>query len=126
MRDGNAGQCGRRDGGGDAGHHFERDAGVDQRQGLLAAAAEHERVAALEPHHLEARRGRVDQLTRDGLLRRLFTATAFADGDPVRAWRQRPQLRRHERVRQHHVGLTKTAHGFLGQQVGVAGPGADQ
>ena len=38
------------------GHHLERDAGGGERLGLLAAAAEHERVAALEPH--DAARGR--------------------------------------------------------------------
>ena len=46
-----AGVGGHRDRGADAGHHLEGDAGLRQRQGLLAAAAEHERVAALEPHH---------------------------------------------------------------------------
>ena len=40
----------RRDRARDAGHDFERHAGRDARLGLLAAAAEHERVAALEPH----------------------------------------------------------------------------
>jgi hypothetical protein len=93
VRDGNAGKCRCGDGGGDTGHHFELDAGVDERQGLLAAAAQHKRVAALEPHHAEAGRCRVDQLTRDGPLRRVFAATAFADGDPIRARRQRTQLR---------------------------------
>ena len=34
------------------GHHLERDAGIRQRLRLLAAAAEHERVAALQPHDL--------------------------------------------------------------------------
>jgi hypothetical protein len=56
----------------------------------------------------------------------VFAATTFAGGDPVRPRRQRAQLRRHERVRQHHIRLAKTARGFLGQQVGVARPGTDQ
>ena len=33
-----------------AGHELERDAGADERERLLPAAAEHERVAALEAH----------------------------------------------------------------------------
>ena len=39
------------------GHDLERHAGVGQRERLLAAAAEDERVAALEAHDLEALRG---------------------------------------------------------------------
>ena len=41
---------GRADGAGDAGHDLERDAGGGERLGLLAAPAEHERVAALQTH----------------------------------------------------------------------------
>ena len=48
--DRDAGVGGRADGAGDAGHDLERDAGRGERLGLLAAAAEHERVAALQPH----------------------------------------------------------------------------
>ena len=46
-RDAGVGRGG--DPGGDAGDDLERDAGGGQRLGLLAAAAEDERVAALEP-----------------------------------------------------------------------------
>ena len=42
-------------GGGDAGDDFDRDAGGAQDVDLLAAATEHERIAALEPHHRPAR-----------------------------------------------------------------------
>ena len=45
-----AGVRGGADRAGDAGHHLERDAGRGERLGLLAAAPEHERVAALQPH----------------------------------------------------------------------------
>ena len=41
----------RRDGGGDAGDDDEGDAGVDERFGLFAAAAEDEGIAALQAHH---------------------------------------------------------------------------
>ena len=56
-------RVGRRgDGGGDAGDDDEGDAGVDERLGLFAAAAEDERIAALEAHddlpaRARARRG---------------------------------------------------------------------
>ena len=39
------------DSGGDAGHDFEIDAGLRQRQRLLASPAEEVRVAALQAHH---------------------------------------------------------------------------
>ena len=58
VRDGDAGVGGRGDAGGDAGHDLELDPGLAQPQRLLAAAAEHERVAALQPHHALARRAR--------------------------------------------------------------------
>ena len=50
MGDRDAGVGGRRHTGGHAGHDLERHAGLDQRLRLLAAAAEDERVAALEAH----------------------------------------------------------------------------
>ena len=61
VRERDAGVGGRGDGGGDAGHDDEGHARVDQRLGLLAAAAEDERIAALEAH---------DDLARAGLARR--------------------------------------------------------
>ena len=53
--DRDAGVGGRGDAGGDAGHDLELDPGRAQRFALLAAAAEDERVAALQPHHAAAR-----------------------------------------------------------------------
>ena len=50
MRHRDAGQRGRGDRGADARHDLERDAGRGERQRLLAAAPEDERVARLEPH----------------------------------------------------------------------------
>ena len=58
MGERDAGVGRRGDGGGHAGHDDERHAGGDQRLGLLAAAAEDERIAALEPHHDLAARAR--------------------------------------------------------------------
>ena len=71
-----------RDRAGDAGHDLEGDPGVDERLGLLAAAAEHERVAALEPHHPPARLRVLDQLRVDLLLaRRRAGPRGLADVD---------------------------------------------
>ena len=45
----------------DARHDLERDPGGRERERFLAAAAEHERVAALEAHGLEAPSAEVDE-----------------------------------------------------------------
>ena len=49
--DGDAGVGARRDARGHARHDLEGDPRLGQPLGLLAAASEHERVAALQPHH---------------------------------------------------------------------------
>ena len=54
VRNGDAGRLGNRGDRRDAGHELERHARPDERERLLAAAAEHERVAALEAHHAAA------------------------------------------------------------------------
>ena len=58
-----------RQGRGDAGHHVALDAGGAAGLQLLAAAAEHERIAALQPHHLQALAGEGDQQLVDVVLR---------------------------------------------------------
>ena len=52
-----------------AGHHLDGNAGVEQRLGFLAAAAEHERVSALEPDDAAAGASELDEQCRDQLLR---------------------------------------------------------
>ena len=66
--DGDAGVGGHGDGGGDAGHDLEGDAGVAQRLRLLAAAAEDERVAALQPDDALALAGLLDEQGVDRVL----------------------------------------------------------
>ena len=58
VRDRNAGQRRRRDGARHARHDVERNAGALQRQRFFAAAAEHERIAALQPHDAACRAAR--------------------------------------------------------------------
>jgi hypothetical protein len=60
VRDGDARVRRRRDGGGDAGDDFEGDANFRQRFALFPAAAEDERVTALEPHDAVAPPGPFD------------------------------------------------------------------
>ena len=69
MGDRDPGVGGRGDAGGDPGHDLELDPGLAQRLALLAAAAEDERVAALEPDDALARAGGLDQALVDLLLR---------------------------------------------------------
>ena len=64
----NAGGAGHADGRGDARDDLEGDARLGQRQHLLAAAAEHERVAALEPHDDAAGAGMPHHQVVDALL----------------------------------------------------------
>ena len=69
--------------GGDAGHDLERDAGLAQHQRLLAAAPEHERVAALEAHDAAAGARVLDQQPVDLVLRHLRPAALLADVDQL-------------------------------------------
>ena len=62
--DRDAGGCGRADGRTDAGHHLAGDALLGERDGLLAAAAEHEGVAALQAHDSRCLRGRGGRAAR--------------------------------------------------------------
>ena len=52
-----------------AGHHFKRNARVGQRFGLFAAAPENKRIAALQPHHVQAAARALDQQLADLFLR---------------------------------------------------------
>ena len=65
MGEGHAGVGGNAEGCGHAGDDLKRDAGIGQRLGLFAAAAEDERVAAFEADHGEAAAGSLDQEIAD-------------------------------------------------------------
>ena len=58
----------------DAGNDRESDTRPRKRLELLAAAAEHERIAALQPHHAAARAGVLDEQLVDRLLGRAGAA----------------------------------------------------
>ena len=84
--------------------------GRAQRLGLLATAAEDERVAALQPHDL-APGGRVldEQRGRD-VLGHLPAAADLADVDQLGLGaRVRERLRRDQAVVEHHVGAARSA-----------------
>ena len=74
----------RADRGRDARHDFERDAGAAQHPQFLAAAAEDERVAALEAHDRAAAARVFDQQGVDPRLRHRRAAAFLADVDARR------------------------------------------
>ena len=96
---------------------------LGQRLDLLAAAAEQERVAALEPQHALALLGEADEQRADLLLRQFVIVGTLADIDAL-------GLAPHEghdplvgqAVVEHDVGLLHEAEGAEGDEVGVAGP----
>ena len=122
-----AGVGGRAQCGGDAGHHFKRNARFAQGFQFLAAAPEHERVAALEPHHAFARTGMAHQQEVGFLLRHAAAAGALAHADFVGIAPHQIQHRiRHQRVVQHHVGFLNALQAFEREQPGIARPRAHQ
>ena len=127
MRHRDAGVGGRRHRGADAGHDLERDAGLRQRQRLLAAAAEHERVAALQPHHDAASPRLLDQPRVDLALRQTVGARALAREDAERARRRLvEQGRVDETVVDDHVGAAQHLETAHRHEPGIARSGTDQ
>ena len=113
--------------GGDAVDDLDLEPERAQVRGFLAAAAEHERVAALEPHDALAaqRLGRHQPL--DEGLRRARAAAALADLDDARrAARVAQHAVADEVVDEQHGGLADRADRLDGQQLRVARAGADQ
>ncbi len=121
---GDGGAAGRR---GDSGHHLERDAMADQDRHLLAAAAEQERVAALEPQHAPAVARQAHHQGADVVLRHRPVAAALADIDTLRrAPHQFENFGRDQPVMQHHLRATHQPQRAQSQKIGIAGPGSDQ
>src|SRR5207248_1983544 len=113
--------------GGDAGDHLEGDAGGGERLGLLAAAAEQERVAALEAHDALAAAGGVDQRLVYGDAALGVAWAEFSDREAFGGWRDEVEdARRDEGVVEDEIGLAQQLDGSQGQQTAVPGAGADQ
>ena len=83
--DRDAGVRRRPDGAGDAGDDLERDPGGGQGLGLLAAAAEHERIAALEAHDAAGATPGLDEHLVDLLLGEVDLPGCLARGDELGA-----------------------------------------
>ena len=127
MGEGNA-RIGRRaDRRGNARADLKRDPLRGERFDLLAAAAEHEGIAALETQHPLALLGELDQQRADLALRQFVVVRLLADIDALRlAPHEVHHARVGEPVVEHDVGLLHEAQGAEGQKIGIAGPRADE
>ena len=108
------------------GHDVERDAGALEREHLLAAAAEDERIAALQPHDAPPAARRADHDAVNRLLRHRLAPGALADEEPLRLPRVAQDPVVDERVVQHEIGRAQPRERLARQQRRIAGPGADE
>ena len=122
MRHRYPGVRGRRDRARDAGHDLEGNARVAAGLGLFAAAAEHERVAALQAHDFEPVLARDEQLV-DLLLRHRGAARRLADVDELGTGRREvEQRRRREPVVDHNIGAPQQLGAASVSRPGSPGP----
>ena len=126
MGQGNAGVRRRRDGGADARDDLEWYAGGRERLGLLAAATEHERVAALEPDHAAATLGVHHEQRVDALLRQRMIAAGLAGKDAARARRLGEQPRIDEPVIDDDLRAPQQRESANGHEAWIAGPRPDE
>ena len=125
VRERYAKRCGAADAGGDPRHHFDGYAGGLQARELLAAAAENERIAALQPRDHVPRAREMDHEPLDEILRRRSAAAALADLDHS-ALRERETAPVDELIDEHHIGFAKRAHRAQRQELWIAGSRADE
>ncbi len=118
---------GRRDARRHARHHLELDPRPGERLCLLAAAAEDERVTALEPHHAAPMARALDHQFLDPLLRRPTVPGLLADVDQLGLRTRTVEDRgRNQAVVEHDVGGGDQLHRLHRYQAGIAGAGADE
>ena len=127
MGDGYADAAGARDTGGDARYDFAPRYRPWQAPRLFAAAAEHERISALDARDDVAVHSEAHHRPFDEGLRRRFAAAAFADLDHAR---RRARIRaRCDRPDRRASRRRRSASAFTALSVsssGSPGPGADQ
>ncbi len=108
-------------------HHRIGHAGLAQRLDFLAAAAEHEGVAALQAYRALARFRGLDQQAIDRLLADAGLSDATADRNARRiATRAVENFGRHQFVVEHDVGVLQRAQCFHRQQIRITRARADQ
>lgn len=113
-------------GGGNAGNDCEGQGGGAKGIDFLSGASEDERVAGFEAHDGEAAAGRVDHGGVDLLLGDGFTAAALADVDEEGASGVGEDGGGDEIVVKDEVGGGEQARGPEGEEIGIAGTGADK
>ena len=112
---------------GHAGHDLKRDAGIGQRFGFFAAAAEDEGVAAFEADYGEAAARAVDEHAADFVLGEFVGGFLFADVDAFGVGRgEIEEGRVGEVIVENGVGLLEDAAAFEGDELRVAGAGSDE
>ena len=126
MCDRDAGKRGRGNGARDAGDDVAAHTGSRQRQGLLAAASQHKRVAALQPHDTAAAARGANHERVDSVLRQGMSSGALADEEPLRVPRVPENPLVDERVVKNKIGGSQTGDRFSGQKRGIAGAGPDE
>jgi len=120
-------RCGRGLGGANPGDDLEGQPGVCQDPGLLAAAPEDERIAALEPDHPLTRASQPYQEGVNRLLGDALPAAAFAHGDdPGLGWIKGLEGRIQQGICQDHLGRLESPQASEGQIVRMSGTGSDQ
>ena len=123
----NSGIGRRRDPGRDPGHDFEPDSRGQQRLGLLTAATEHERVAALQANNRPVGRPVLEQQPLDLLLRYRGASTLLTRVDQLRLGAGAGQrLVGDQPVVDDHVGRSDQLERPGGQQPWIARTGPHQ
>jgi hypothetical protein len=113
--------------GGHAGNDAKRYAGPRQRHGLFAAAAEYERIAALEPQHAMARARKRDQALADiGLQRRRLAAAFAGEFESGLGSGQGQHALVDQGIVDDNIGLREPGERIEGEQTRVARSGAGE
>ena len=113
--------------GGHSGDHLKGNFVLTEQLQLFTAPAEQEGVAALQPHHPFALPGFFQQDFVDPLLGNRMVSGLLAHIDPFCRGRDQSQnLRAHQPVVDHHLGLFQGLTAFFGQQTGISRSGAYQ
>ena len=110
----------------DTGHDLERDPGAREGLGLFAAAAEDERIAALEPHDPTPAPRVQDQERVDLLLRQRVMPRGLAGEDAASAGRLVEEPRIDEPVVHDDLSAPQELEAAHGHEPGISGARADE
>ena len=120
MRDGYARKLRRRDHGAHARNDVHRDPGGAHGEDFLAAAPEHEGVAALEADDMLSATRAANHQPMDRVLADGMAGVALADVEPLRATRQLDDGGRHQRVVEHEISATQDSQCLARQEPRIA------